>query len=110
MKRSMSFVVVAALALAVGGTAAAQDAARPSPEMMQMCQQMMGSMGGMHGGMMHGGAMPGGMMHGGMMGPMPMMGAGDPKQQAELLAMRGEMMRAMGEIMTKYAERMRQAK
>jgi hypothetical protein len=105
MKRSVSFVIVAALALALGGATAAQESGRPSPEMMQMCRQMMGSMG-----MMHGDMMQGDMMRGGMMGPMPMMGAGDPHQQAEALAMRGEMMRAMGEIMTKYAERMRQAK
>jgi hypothetical protein len=45
-----------------------------------------------------------GMMGGGMM-PMMMMG-GDPKQQAELMAMRGEMMKAMGDIMMKYAQRM----
>jgi hypothetical protein len=49
-----------------------------------------------------------GMMGGGMMGTMPMM-SGDPKQQAELMAMRGEMMKAMGDIMMKYAERMRPA-
>ncbi|HEX2440828.1 MAG TPA: hypothetical protein VHT71_21125 [Methylomirabilota bacterium] len=109
MKRSVWFAIVTVLALTAGG-AAAQEPARPSPEMMQMCRQMMGSMGPMHEGAMHGGMMPGGMMPGGMMGPMPMMGAGDPKQQAEALAMRGEMLRAMGEIMTKYAERMREPK
>jgi hypothetical protein len=50
----------------------------------------------------------GGMMGGGM-GPgmmsKPMMMGGDPKQQAEMLAMRGEMMKAMGDIMMKYAQR-----
>ena len=95
MKRGVSFVIVAALALALGGGAAAREPSRPSPEMMPMGRPMMGSMGSMHGG---------------MMGPMPTTGASDPQQQAEALAMRGEMMRAMGEIMTKYAERMRQAK
>ena len=60
---------------------------------MEMCRQMMGQ-----GGTMGGGMGPG------MMG-MPMMMGGDPKQQAEMLAMRGEMMKAMGEIMMKYAQR-----
>ena len=49
-----------------------------------------------------------------MMGMMPMgmmsMMSSDPKQPAEMMAMRGEMMKAMGDIMTKYAERMRTAK
>ena len=44
----------------------------------------------------------------GMMGMMPM--GGDPKQQAEMMAMRGEMMKAMGEIMMKSAQRMQPAK
>ena len=77
--------------------------------MMEMCRQMMG-----HGGMMSGGAGPGmmrdGMMGGGMMGMMPMMMGGDPKQQAEMMAMRGEMMKAMGDIMVKYAQRAQSAK
>lgn len=55
----------------------------------------------------------GGMMGGGM-GPgmmsKPMMMGGDPKQQAEMLAMRGEMMKAMGDIMMKYAQRAQPAK
>jgi hypothetical protein len=55
-------------------------------EHMEMCRQMMGQ-----GGMMSGGP---GRMAGGMTGP-GMMG-GDPKQQAEMMAMRGEMMKADG--------------
>jgi hypothetical protein len=43
-------------------------------------------------------------------GMMPMMMGGDPKQQAEMMAMKGEMMRAMGEIMLKYAQRVQSAK
>ena len=66
---------------------------------MEMCRQMMGQ-GGMMGGSMGPGTMGPGMMMG-----MPMMMAGDPKQQAEMLAMRGEMMKAMGDIMMKYAQR-----
>jgi hypothetical protein len=70
---------------------------------MEMCRQMMGQAG-----MMSGGMGPG-MMGGGMMS-MPMMMSGDPKQQAEMMAMRGEMMKAMGDIMMKYAQRMQPAK
>ena len=62
---------------------------------MEMCR-MMGQQG------MMGGGMGPGMMGGGMM---PMMMGGDPKQQAEMMAMRGEMMKAMGDIMLKYAQR-----
>ena len=54
--------------------------------MMDMCRQMMGeSM-----------AMP--MMSGA--------GPADPKEKAEMLQMRGEMMKAMGDIMLKHAQRM----
>ena len=78
-----------------GGGMAAQMA-----QHMEMCRMMMGQ-----GGMMGGDMMGPGMMH------MPMMmGGGDPKQQAEMLAMRGEMMKAMGEIMMKYAQRAQSAK
>ncbi|HUG36683.1 MAG TPA: hypothetical protein VML54_07020 [Candidatus Limnocylindrales bacterium] len=41
--------------------------------------------------------------------PMPMMGGGapaTPKERAEMLQMRGEMMKAMGDIMMKHARRM----
>jgi hypothetical protein len=69
---------------------------------MEMCRQMMAQ-----GGMMAGGMEPG-MTGGGMMGGM--MVSGDPKQQAEMMAMRGEMMKAMGDIMMKYAQRMQSAK
>jgi hypothetical protein len=65
----------------------------PTPEakgggmpMMDMCHQMMGDM-----------------MR------MPMMGAAapaDPKEKADMLEMRGEMMKAMGDIMMKHARRM----
>ena len=79
---------------------------------MDMCRQMMGS-----GGMMSGGMMSGGMMGSGMMGGMAgggmmdsMMTSADPKQRAEMMAMRGEMMRAMGDIMVKYAQRMQSGK
>lgn len=73
-------------------------------QQMEMCRMMMG-----HGGMM-GGSMGGDMMGPGMMRMPMMMGGGDPKEQAEMLAMRGEMMKAMGEIMMKYAQRAQSTK
>jgi hypothetical protein len=82
----------------------AQGSDAPMMQHMEMCRQMM--MG--HPGMMGGGMGPG-MMGGEMMG-MPMMMSGDPKQQAEMMAMRGEMMKAMGEIMMKYAQRAHSSK
>jgi hypothetical protein len=61
---------------------------------MEMCRQMMA-----------------GHMMGGMMG-MPMGGDAqqmDPKTRAQMLEMRGEMMKAMGDIMMKHAKRMQGA-
>jgi hypothetical protein len=53
--------------------------------MMDMCRQMMGDAMGM-----------------------PSMGGGsaDPNQSADMLEMRGEMMKAIGDIMMKHARRM----
>ena len=67
-----------------------------------------GGMGGMQGGGMHGGGM-GGMMGGGMCGMMggmgPMMGASsDPKVQGRMLQMRGEIMKAVGEVLIKHGQ------
>ena len=63
--------------------------------------------GGMHGGMMGGGMcgmMGGGMMGGGMMGGMgQMMGAqADPKTLGRMLQMRGEVMKAVGDVLIKH--------
>jgi hypothetical protein len=61
---------------------------------MEMCRQMMA-----------------GHMMGGMMG-MPMGGDAqkmDPKTMAQMMEMRGEMMKAMGEIMMKHAKKMQSA-
>ena len=66
-----------------------------------------GPRGGMMGAEMPAMAMCRDMM-GGMAG-MPMMepsGPMDPKQRAAMLEMRGEMMKAMGEVMMKHAHRM----
>jgi hypothetical protein len=71
--------------------------------MMQMCREMMGghSMPG-HG--MGQGMMGGGMMGGGMMGGR----AGDPKTMGQMMEMRGEMMKAMGEVMLKHAKKLQE--
>jgi hypothetical protein len=98
--RQKTIVLTAAamvLMLGVTGAVAQQPMHQHGPGMhgaqhgqqMDMCRQMMG---------------------GGMMGMPMMMGGGDPKQQAEMLAMRGEMMKAMGDIMLKYAQRAQPAK
>lgn len=66
--------------------AGAPAAPGPGMPMMDMCRQMMG----------------------GMMG-MPMMGGAppaDPKERAAMIEMRGEMMKAMGDIMMKHGRRM----
>jgi len=63
---------------------------------------------GMHGqGMMGHGTMGPGMMGHGMMGPGMMGGMGalsDPKAMARMLKLRGDMMKAIGEVMLKHAE------
>ena len=104
-------IAVCAMMLAVTSPALAQQPARPDAhhppqggaaapgmthgpgarrgeghDMMAMCREMMGGMGPM-----------------GMRGPM------DPKQAAQMMEMRGEMMKAMGEIMMKHAQRLQQA-
>lgn len=63
----------------------------------------------MRGGMNDTGMMGGGMMGGGMMGMMgscPMMGGGGGPNGKVMMQMHGEMMRAMGDIMTKYADKL----
>jgi hypothetical protein len=81
-------------------SAPATQPAQPTPApggmmSMEMCHQMM---------MSHG-------MGGGMMG-VPMGGEAqkmDPKTMAQMMEMRGEMMKAMGDIMMKHAKRMQGA-
>jgi hypothetical protein len=137
MKLLGTLVICLSLSLLVAGTAGAQQpshehsatsqqqptpAPKPAtpaqggqtPQMlhmqhMEMCRQMMMNHPGMMGGGMGPAMMRDGMMGPGMMGMMPMM-SGDPKQQAEMMAMRGEMMKAMGDIIMKYAQRMQSAK
>ena len=130
MKRLTAAIVVIAVSLMTVAFAVAQQPAPPHGGMqppgapapkpgtphdhdahhaqhMEMCRQMMGH-GGMMGAGMGPGMMGGGMMGSGVMGGM-MMG-GDPRQQAEMMAMRGEMMKAMGDIMLKYAQRAQSVK
>jgi hypothetical protein len=71
--------------------------------MMAMCREMMSGHSMMGHSMMRGGGMGPGMMGPGMMGGgQPM----DPKLMSQMMEMRGEMMKAMGDIMLKYAKRM----
>lgn len=70
----------------------------PQPMMgqgMMMCPMMGQSMMGMG-------------MGPGMMGGM--MGMSDPKAQARMLKLRGDMMKAMGEVLLKHAQEIEQAK
>jgi hypothetical protein len=50
----------------------------------------------------------GGMMGGGMMGGV--MGSADPKAQARMLKLRGDMMKAMGDVLLKHAQEVEQGK
>jgi hypothetical protein len=100
----VTFVLVAVVVLVSGMSASAQPPGGTSPlsgnaqpmdaQTMNVCRPMM---------MGHPGFM------GDTMSMMSMM-AGNPRQQAEMMAMRGEMMKAMGDVMMKYAERMRTSK
>jgi hypothetical protein len=65
-----------------------------------------GMMCPMMGGMMGGQMDPSGMM--GMMSMMSMMGGGqiDPKAMARMLVLRGDLLKAMGEVMLKHAKAM----
>ncbi len=65
---------------------------------------MMCPMMGMGPGMMSGGMMSGGGMMGGMMA------TADPKAQARMLKLRGDMMKAMGDVFLKHAQEIEQAK
>ncbi|MFM0441697.1 hypothetical protein PQQ84_35335 [Paraburkholderia strydomiana] len=77
-----------AVAMAAGGTG--NDASRP-PQTREHGSSMMGGMG--MGG-----------MGGGMMGSCPMMGGNMNMDPKTAMRMHGEMMKAMGDIMLKYAD------
>ena len=116
MKRLMT-VSILALVVSAAAAAHAQAPATPGPRHqheggappaapgpghggmmpMEMCRQMMGG-GHMMGGHMMGGGGPMAGMHG--------MHATDPKTMSEMMEFRGEMMKAMGEVMIKHARRL----
>ena len=77
-------------AATVPSAPSAHGSAQPGAEMampghMQMCHRMMADMAVM---------------------PMMREGSGDARQRADMLQMRGEMMKAMGDVMLKHARRM----
>jgi hypothetical protein len=98
MKRIVGLVVLA-LVLATGAALAQQAPDQPAAgpgHQMPVAGGMCPMMGGMMGG--------GGMMSGGMM---PMMGmAGGQPESPRMMQMRGEMLKAMGEVMMKYGKMM----
>ncbi|MFM0377843.1 hypothetical protein PQQ72_12625 [Paraburkholderia strydomiana] len=77
-----------AVAMAAGGTG--NDASHP-PQTREHGSNMMGGMGA-------------GWMGGGMMGSCPMMGGSVGMDPKTAMRMHGEMMKAMGDIMLKYAD------
>ena len=100
MKRIVSLVAVVIVLLS-GVALAQQPPAQPKPEPGHQH---------MHGGMcpmMSGGGMMGGagMMGGGMMGMM-----GGQSDSPRMMQMRGEMMKAIGEVMMKYGKAMEGAR
>ena len=124
MKRASSLLFSVLLAVGFVGHAAAQQPTHPTPAMPGMQAQPRGSMGMCGGGdsgmtcpMMKRGASSG--MQG---GAMPMMGGdcgaeetpatsmtGGPAESPRMVQLRGEMLKAMGEVMTKYGKMMESA-
>jgi hypothetical protein len=84
--------------MAMGGQGGQQE--QPSGQHPMMGQGMMGMMCPMMSGMMGGQMDP--------MGMMAMMGGGqmDPKAMARMLEFRGDLLKAMGEVMLKHAKAM----
>jgi hypothetical protein len=100
-----------AMAAAMPGDAAGGMAC-PMMGQHPMHMAAMGAMRGMPGGEYRGhpGMGPMGTM-GGMMGMMPMDGPGaDPKAQARWMQMRGEMMKAMGDVLIRYGRELESGK
>jgi hypothetical protein len=92
-----------------------QTPATPSGAPMMGHGGMMGQGGMKGGGMMGQGGMSGMMcpmmgmrMGAAMMGGMP--GASDPKAMARMLKLRGDMLKAMGEVLLKHAQELEQEK
>lgn len=119
--KTLFIAPITALLLSVSGAGLAassnSDNTTAAPNMPGMMQdgnaprmgRVMGQGRGMGQGMGHHGMMGQGMMGGGMMGMMgncPMMNAEGGSNGKVMMQMRGEMMRAMGEIMIKYADKL----
>ncbi|HEY9459593.1 MAG TPA: hypothetical protein VIR04_02200 [Paralcaligenes sp.] len=111
---------LAALAVGFGGAGVASaQGGNPAPNMQNQSTGMGGAMGsddsssmgqqkrGMHRGRMQRGMMDGCPMMGGMMDGMMdgMMGWAGGANAKVMMQMHGEMMRAMGDIMIKYADK-----
>jgi hypothetical protein len=111
VRRALGLLCALALLVAPGTALAQQSGAQPPAAGPQM--PMPGMMGGQAGGTMQGGMM-GGMGMCGAMCPMMsgMMGGGmgmtggqaDAKTQGRMLQMRGEMMKAMGDVLIKHGK------
>jgi hypothetical protein len=99
--RKLIGITAIAMTMTGGLAIAQQTAPTPAPGSGHATPQSM--MCPMMGGMMGGGMMGGGMMSGGMM-------SGAQSESPRMLQMRGEMMKAMGEVMVKYGKQMETAK
>lgn len=114
--KAMLIAPLTALLLAVSGAGLAAtpsgDDTATTPNYQSRMMQDGGASQMPHmrrGGMSDAGMMGGSMMGGGMMGMMgscPMMGAVGGPNGKVMMQMHGEMMRAMGEIMMKYADKL----
>lgn len=110
--KALIIAPITALLLGVGGAGLAATSSTDGATGMMNGPGMMQSgeaprMGHMEPGKMKGhGMMGGGMMGGGMMGGCPMMGAATGANGKVMMQMHGEMMRAMGDIMIKYADKL----
>jgi hypothetical protein len=107
MRKTVAIGTLAAVLLTSSFAAAQMRPLGPPPS----DQQQMAGQGGMQclmpGGMQGHGMMGPGMMGHSMMGPGMTGGMGapsDPKAMARMLKFRGDMMKAIGEVMLKHAE------
>lgn len=106
-------LLLAPLAAALLGISTAGSAATPAGnDASTMHNESRAMKGAAHEGgssgmdMMRGAMQGGGGMMGGMMGSCPMMGGTTGANGKVMMQMHGEMMRAMGDIMIKYADKL----
>lgn len=108
--KALIIVPITALLLGVGSAGVAATSSSDGSMGMKEESGMMQSGDAPRMGHMKSGEMRGhGMMGGGMMGMMdscPMMGAMSGPNSKVLMQMHGEMMRAMGDILIKYADKL----